>query len=141
MLVARSCLCDGLALCSGAVTVTLGSVELGAVCEAAVPLRPHNNEVDRIATAEGATRVDDILITRTPKSGNQRRPGADTVSRIRPAVPFGRRHAAVQSHTSSTLATTGSVEPSYGRSRVLPKEDQHHWKCPMCPANFRACPF
>jgi len=66
---ARSCLCGGLALCSGAVTVTLGSGELGVVCEAAVPLRPHNNEVDRIATAEGATRLDDVLIIRTPKSG------------------------------------------------------------------------
>jgi hypothetical protein len=66
----RSCLCGGLALCSGAVTVTLGRVELGVVCEAAVPLRPHNNEVDRIATAEGATRLDDILTTGTPKSGN-----------------------------------------------------------------------
>jgi hypothetical protein len=61
-------------------------VELGVVCEAAVPLRPHNNEVDRIATAEGATRLDDILTTRSPKSGNKRRPGADTVSRIQPAV-------------------------------------------------------
>src|SRR6185295_15817193 len=116
-----SCLCGGLTLCSGAVTVTLGRGELGVVCEAAVPLRPHNNDVARIATAAGATRLDDILITRTPKSGNKRRPGADTVSRIRPAVPFGRRHAAVQSRPSSALATTGSVEPSYGRSRVLPK--------------------
>jgi hypothetical protein len=62
----RSCLCDGLALCSGAVTVTLGRVELGVVCEAAVPLRPHNNEVDRIATVEGATRLDGILTTRSP---------------------------------------------------------------------------
>jgi two-component system OmpR family response regulator len=66
---ARSCRCGGLALCSGAVTVTLGRGELGVVCEAAVPVRPHNNEVDRIATAEGATRLDDILIIRTPKSG------------------------------------------------------------------------
>jgi len=74
---ARSCLCGGLALCSGAVTVTLGRVELGVVCDAAVPLRPHNNEVDRIATAEGATRLDDILTTCSPKSGNKRRPGAE----------------------------------------------------------------
>jgi hypothetical protein len=74
---ARSRRCGGLALCSGAVTVTLGSVELGVVCEAAVPLRPHNNEADRIATAEGATRLDDILMTCSPKSGNKRRPGAE----------------------------------------------------------------
>ena len=66
MFAARSCLCGGLALCSGAVTVTLGRGELGVVCEAAVQLRPHNNAVDRIATAEGATRLDDILITRSP---------------------------------------------------------------------------
>jgi hypothetical protein len=52
-------------------------VELGVVCEAAVPLRPHNNEVDRIAMAEGATRLDDILMTRSPKSGNKHRPGAE----------------------------------------------------------------
>src|SRR5439155_5256370 len=84
---ARSSLCGGLALCSGAVTVTLGRGELGVVCEAAVPLRPHNNEVDRIATAEGATRLDDILTTRSPQSGIKRRPGADTVSPIQPAVP------------------------------------------------------
>ena len=77
MFAARCCLCGGLALCSGAVTVTLGSVELGVVCEAAVPLRPHNNEADRIATVEGATRLDDILTTRSPKSGNRRRPGAE----------------------------------------------------------------
>jgi hypothetical protein len=69
VLAARSCLCGGLALCSGAVTVTLGRGELGAVCETAVPVRPHNNQVDRIATAEGATRLDDVLIIRTPKSG------------------------------------------------------------------------
>jgi len=75
---ARSRLCGGLALCTGAVIVTLGRVELGVVCEAAVPLRPHNSEVDRIATAEGATRLDDILITRSPKSGH-----------IQLAVPFG----------------------------------------------------
>jgi hypothetical protein len=99
------------------VTVTLGRVELGVVCEAAVPLRPHNNEVDRIATAEGATRLDDILMTRSPKSGNKRRPGADTVSRIQPAVPFGRHHAPAQSHASSTLATMRSVEPSFRRSQ------------------------
>jgi hypothetical protein len=65
----RSRLCGGLAFCAGAVTVTLGSVELGVVCEAAVPLRPHNNEIDKMATAAGATRLDDILITRSPKSG------------------------------------------------------------------------
>jgi hypothetical protein len=50
------------------VTVTLGRGELAVVCEAAVPLRPHNNEVDRIVTTAGATRLDGVLITCTPKS-------------------------------------------------------------------------
>jgi hypothetical protein len=49
----------GLATCFGASTVTPGSW----VCEIAVPLRAHNNAVDRIATAEGATGLDDILTT------------------------------------------------------------------------------
>jgi hypothetical protein len=43
----------------------LGSwvAEPAAVCDIAVPLRLHNNAIDRIATAEDATRLDDILIT------------------------------------------------------------------------------
>ena len=55
-----------------------------AVCEAAVPL---SNTVDRTATAEGATRLDDILITRPPNPEINAVPGADTVSRIQPAFP------------------------------------------------------
>jgi hypothetical protein len=35
------------------------------------PVRLHSNAVDRIAAAEVATRLDDILITRAPKSGHQ----------------------------------------------------------------------
>jgi hypothetical protein len=63
----------GLATCFGATTVMLGSWLAGpvAVCEAAVPL---SNTVDRTATAEGATRLDDIFITRSPKFGNKCRP-------------------------------------------------------------------
>jgi hypothetical protein len=45
-----------------------GTVAAVVVCDIAVPLRPHNNAVDRIATAEGATRLDDILITRSPRA-------------------------------------------------------------------------
>jgi hypothetical protein len=116
---ARSCLWGGLALCSGAVTVTLGRGELGVVCEAAVPLKPHNNEVDRIATAEGATRLDDILITRTPKSG-----AVTCIFHARNKA-FGRDEHSPQ---CSDLA-------------FPQKEDQHHWKCPMYPANFRVDPF
>src|SRR5580765_995456 len=51
----------------------LGSWLVGpvALCEAAVPF---SNTVDRTARAEGATRLDDILIIRSPKSGNECRP-------------------------------------------------------------------
>ena len=55
----------------GAWIVMLGSeVPPEGVCDIAVPLRPHNNAIDRIATAEGATRLDDILMRRFPKSGH-----------------------------------------------------------------------
>jgi len=79
----------GLATCLGASIVTLGSAEPGVVCDIAAPVRLHSNAVDRMATAEGATRLDDILISRSPKSGHKCRPGADIAPRIQPAVPFG----------------------------------------------------
>ena len=68
----------GLATCFGAWTVMLGSWLVGpvAVCEAAVPL---SNTVDRTARAEGATRLDDILITCSPNPEMNAVPGADTV--------------------------------------------------------------
>lgn len=58
----------GLAACIGASTVTAGScvAEPVAVCDTAVPHAPHNNAVERIATAEGAARLDDILTTVLP---------------------------------------------------------------------------
>jgi hypothetical protein len=70
----RGCGFSGLATRGfGAWTVMLGS-EVPPdgvwVCAIAVPLKPHNNAVDRIATAEGATRLDDILMRRFPKSGH-----------------------------------------------------------------------
>ena len=69
----RCGLATGLATCFGATTVMPGSrlVEPVAVCATAVPF---SNTVDRTARAEGATRPDDILITRSPKSGDQCRP-------------------------------------------------------------------
>jgi hypothetical protein len=73
-------LCD-LATGFGAWTVMLGravGAELGSVRDIAVPL---SNTVDRTARAEGATRLDDILITRSLKSGDSV-PGADTMSRV-----------------------------------------------------------
>ena len=56
----------------GASTVMLGSgvAEPVAVCDIAVPLGPHSNEIDKIAIAEGANRPDDILMRRSPKSGH-----------------------------------------------------------------------
>jgi len=119
VLAARSSRFGGLALCSGAVTVTLGRGELGTVCETAVPVRPHNNQVDRIATAEGATRLDDVLIIRTPKSG-----AATWIFHPRNKA-FGR---AEHSPQCSDLA-------------FPQKEDRHHWNCPMYLANFRVCSF
>jgi hypothetical protein len=58
-------LTTGFATCFGAWTVMLGSWLVGpvAVCEAAVPL---SNTATRKATVEGATRLDDIVITRSP---------------------------------------------------------------------------
>jgi hypothetical protein len=63
----------GLAICFGASIVTPGS----RACDMAVPLRPHNNAVAMIATAESVTRLDDILITRSPQMP----------SPVRPALP------------------------------------------------------
>jgi hypothetical protein len=68
-----ACLCGlatGLATCFGATTVMPGSWLAVAVCAAAVPL---SNMIERIARVEGATRLDDILITRSPKY----RPGSN----------------------------------------------------------------
>jgi hypothetical protein len=55
------------ATCFGAKTVTLGSEELGLVCDIAAPVRLHSNAVERMATVADAIRLDDILITRSPK--------------------------------------------------------------------------
>ena len=125
-----ACLCGlttgsarcGRATCFGAWTVMLGSWLVGpvAVCEAAVPLRPHNNAVDRIATAEGATRLDDILTTRSPKSG----PGADTVPNIQPAVPFGR--ASCSGAVTRIFHARGS---SFGRAEFSPQPIEYELLC------------
>ena len=52
-------------------TVTLGSVELDVACDIAVPLRPHSNTTDMRAIVEGATMLDEMLMTRSPKSGHK----------------------------------------------------------------------
>src|SRR5256885_16665586 len=71
---ARCCGLCGLATGFGAWTVMLGRAvasERGSVRDIAVPL---SNTVDNTAIAEGATRLDDILITRSLKSGSKCRP-------------------------------------------------------------------
>jgi hypothetical protein len=69
----------GLSTGFGATTVTVGSVvDEPPVCDMAVPPGANSNTVDRIATAEGAIRLDEILMTHFPKSGRKCRPGADT---------------------------------------------------------------
>jgi hypothetical protein len=92
----------------------LGSVL--AVCAAAGLPRAHSNAVDRIATAEGATRLDKILMTRSPKSGNKRRPGADTVSRIQAAVPFGRA-----SCSGAIVCIFYARDNAFGRAEFSPQ--------------------
>jgi len=54
-----------LATCFGASTVMLGSgaAEPVAVCDTAVPLKLQSNEIDKIAIAEGAKRLDEDLMT------------------------------------------------------------------------------
>jgi hypothetical protein len=47
-----------------------GTAEPVAVCDSAVPLMLHSNEIDKTARAEGAKRLDDILMRRSPKSGH-----------------------------------------------------------------------
>jgi hypothetical protein len=62
----------GLATCFGASTVMEGSgaAEPGAVCDAA---GPHNKTADKTATAEGAIKLDDNLMTFPPmRDGNAR---------------------------------------------------------------------
>ena len=55
----------GLATCFGASTVMLGSgaAEPVAVCDTAVPLKLHSHDIDKIAIAEGAKRLDEDLMT------------------------------------------------------------------------------
>jgi hypothetical protein len=58
---ARSRLCIGLAVCFGATTVTLGSAAPDAVCDIAGRPKPNSNAIDRMATAEGATKLDSLM--------------------------------------------------------------------------------
>ena len=54
----------GVATCFGATTVMPGSGVLDpvAVCDTAVPLRPHSNAIDREAANERAKKLGDILM-------------------------------------------------------------------------------
>ena len=109
---------SGLATCLGASTVMLGSgVAAVAVCDMAVSLGPHNNAIDRIATAEGATNLDDNLMT--------------CPSKIRDghAVPTGARYHAFRigspkvakisdDDSPSTWKQTSAVPSRFGRDAV-----------------------
>jgi hypothetical protein len=67
-----TCVGIGRAACFGASTEIEGSgvAEPAAVCDIAVPLRPHSNAVDRRTTAEGATKPDNLM-TCPSKSGTE----------------------------------------------------------------------
>jgi hypothetical protein len=62
-------LCFSLATCFGASTVTPGSRVAESVCDIAGPLRPHNNSIDKSATAELATKSDESLIAMSSQLG------------------------------------------------------------------------
>ncbi|HEY3796568.1 MAG TPA: hypothetical protein VGM09_32510 [Bradyrhizobium sp.] len=72
---------SGLATCFGASTTTLGSAavvppERVAVCDIAVPLRPHSSAIDRVATARSAAKSDENLMAMSSQMpGQQFRPG------------------------------------------------------------------
>jgi len=59
-----------------------GAAEPVAVCDIAVSLRLHSNAVDRIAIAEGATKLDNDLMIISAKSKTDFRPDAYTVPHI-----------------------------------------------------------
>jgi hypothetical protein len=101
-------LCD-LATGFGAWTVMLGravGAELGSVRDIAGPL---SNTVDRTALAERATRLDDILITRSIKSGKFR--------------PRCRRHTYFRRHDRRRSAVRKSRYPRFIPTRLLFQTD------------------
>ena len=61
-----------------------GVAEPVAVCDTAVPLKLHSNEIDKIAIAEGAKRLDEDLMTLTLSSQIQ-----DDYAVL---VPYGTTH-------------------------------------------------
>ena len=74
----------GLATCFGASTTTLGSEVVAppegvAVCDIAVPLRPHRSSaLDKIATAKLATKSDENLIAMSSRMRRQPIPSRNT---------------------------------------------------------------
>jgi len=69
-----------------------GLAALVAVCEAAVAL---SNTVDRTAMAEGATKLDDILITRSPKCRPVRTALSVFVFSSKPEFPTSQHASAI----------------------------------------------
>ncbi|GAB9177297.1 hypothetical protein BDS110ZK4_47250 [Bradyrhizobium diazoefficiens] len=79
---AARCGAGGFVNCFGASTVTGGSVaaEPVGICDAA---GPHTRTVDKTATVEGTTRLDDNLMTMSfPNPGRKCRSGKCTVTYI-----------------------------------------------------------
>ena len=77
----------GLATCFGDSTVTVGSWEAEpvAVCDTA---GPHSKTVDKIATAEGATKLEDNLMT-ISSQGRTCRPSACTLQLLAEIFELG----------------------------------------------------
>jgi hypothetical protein len=48
-----------------------GAAEPVAVCDTAVPLKLHSNEIDKIAIAEGAKRLEDLMTLSFPNPGRK----------------------------------------------------------------------
>ena len=86
---------SGRSNCLGAPTTTPGSevtpATRGSVCDIAGPMELHSDAVNRMATAEGATRLDDILMTRSPKS--KHRTTYPTSRSVRVGIMPRRSHA------------------------------------------------
>ena len=87
VLATRVDLCGRVATWFGDTTVMPGSwaAEPVAVCDTAVPLWPHSNAVDKMAIAEGATKLDDNLMPSASSSeaGKPRKKMTRAASRTR----------------------------------------------------------
>src|SRR6187402_1474868 len=79
----------------------LGSAVAEPVCDIAVSLGPHNN-VDRIATADGATKPDDNFMTCPSKFGTEMSP-----RQVQGTVHSELRHRRLQRYLTMTRRRHG----------------------------------